>query len=737
MAQVYKDRIIKLLKKNGYEPLKLAHLAKAIGVSPENYEQFKTDFDQLRQAGHVIIGAKNLISLPSLSGQIVGTFRANPKGFGFVTPQQANTHGDLFIPPDATLEAMNGDIVIAKVKKQGKRDGQMKYAGEIIEIIERAKNKFVGILLKHPEGWIVQPDGSGFTEPISVDDVTAKNAIEKDKVIVEILSYPTEKYLARGVIIEVLGKAGRYDTEIKAVIHQFHLPGEFDRECIEQSRQAASKFNPEKVKGREDITDKIIVTIDPPDAKDFDDAISLEKDSEGNWVLGVHIADVSHFVTVDSPLDNEAKLRGNSAYLPGKTIPMLPEILSNGICSLQPQQKRFTKSAFITYDGNGDIISRRYANTIICSTQRLTYLQADGILKGHTKDTKPEVIRLLRNMETLSRVIEQRRTANGMLHLEMPETELILDKSGQVVDATPADTSYPHTMIEMFMVEANEAVASLLDKQNIPFMRRIHPDPDILSTKNLTRLIKAFGYSLPKNPDRKDIQNLLDSVKGQDSSLAVNIAVLRSFEKAQYAPDNIGHYALASRHYCHFTSPIRRYADLLVHRVLDLYLHNRVEDARNDSASQNLTEIGKHITFTEQEAESAENELKTVLILQMLSKKIGETINGVVTGLTNFGIFVQCKKFGIEGLIRMADLGNDSWKYNDKSQSIVGQHSGICIRMGQSLQASITSVNIPARQLNLIPLEPLAKEKSLKKPKKEKRKYSHKQKHSNKRKKRK
>ena len=730
MAQVNKDRIIKLLKRDDYEPLKLSSLAKALGVSSENYEQFKEDFDQLRQAGHVIIGAKNLISLPSLAGQIVGTFRSNPKGFGFVTPQQANTHGDLFIPPNATADAMNGDIVIAKVKKQGKREGQMQYAGEVLEILERAQNKFVGVLLKHPEGWIVQPDGSGFIDPISVDDVTAKGAKEKDKVVVEILSYPTERYLARGVILEVLGKAGRYDTEIKAVIHQFHLPGEFDSDCIEQARKAATQFNPEKIDRREDLTGNVIVTIDPPDSKDFDDAISLEKDSDGNWVLGVHIADVSTFVSTDSPLDIESKKRGNSVYLPGKTIPMLPEILSNGICSLQPEQKRFTKSVFITYDRNADIISRKYANSIICSTQRLTYQQADGILKGHTKDIKSEVIELLKNMEVLSRAIEERRTKNGMLHLELPETELIMDQSGQVVDAMPADTSYPHTMIEMFMVEANDAVASLLDRLNVPFMRRIHPEPDILSMKNLTRLIKAFGFTLPKNPDRKMIQDLLDSVKGQDSSLAVNLAVLRSFEKAQYAPENIGHYALASRHYCHFTSPIRRYADLLVHRDLNLYLQNRVDDIRRQSAAQDLSEIGKHITFTEQEAENAENELKTVLILQMLSKKIGEELNCVVTGLTNFGVFVQCKKFGIEGLIRMADLGPDSWKFNNKTQSILGQNSGVSVRLGQSFQVSIISVNIPARQLNLSPVEPLVKEKPAKTKTrtKEKRKYPKKRK---------
>ena len=705
MAQVYKDRIIKLLKHGDYEPLKLAHLAKALGVGSENYEQFKEDFDQLRQAGHVIVGAKNLISLPSLAGQIVGKFRANPRGFGFVTPQQANTHGDLFIPPDDTANAMTGDIVIAKVKKRGKREGQMQYAGEILEILERSQNKFVGMLHKHPEGWIVQPDGSGFFEPISVDDVTAKGAKEKDKVVIEILSYPTERYLTRGVILEVLGKAGRYDTEIKSVIHQFHLPGEFDSECTKQARQAVSKFVPEKLDGREDLTDKVIVTIDPPDAKDFDDAISLEKDSDDNWVLGVLIADVSNFVTEKSPLDVEAEKRGNSVYLPGKVIPMLPEILSNGICSLQPEQRRFTKSVFITYDRNADIISRKFANSIICSTQRLTYQQADGILKGHTKGIKPEVIELLKNMEELSRIIEDRRTKNGMLHLELPETELIMDKSGQVVDAMPADMSYPHTIIEMFMVEANDAVASLLDRLNVPFMRRIHPEPDILSMKNLARLIKAFGYNLPRNPDRKVLQDLLESVEGKDISLAINLAVLRSFEKAQYAPENIGHYALASRHYCHFTSPIRRYADLLVHRVLNLYLQNRVEDARRESAAYDLSEIGKHITFTEQEAENAENELKTVLILQMLSKKIGNELNCVVTGLTNFGVFVQCKKFGIEGLIRMEDLGPDLWKYNDKN-------SGSFVRLGQSLQARITSVNIPARQLNLTPVEPLVSERT-------------------------
>ena len=705
MPEILKERIIKFLKHPDYTPLKLSQLAKALGVSSEDYPSFKSAFDQLRRAGRVVTGERNLVNLPPLSGRIIGTFRANPKGFGFVIPLEPAAHGDLFIPPDETAAAMTGDIVAAKVVKKGKRAGQMRYKGKIVEILERAQSKLVGTLLKHAEGWVVQPDGTAFTEPISVDDVAAKGAKEKDKVVVEILSFPTEKYLARGVITEVLGRAGQYDSEIASIIHQYHLPTEFDADCIEQARKAAAEFKPEQLEARENITGKVIITIDPPDAKDFDDAISLEKDAQDNWVLGIHIADVSNFVQSNSTLDGEAGTRGNSAYLPGKTIPMLPEILSNGICSLQPGQKRFVKSVYITYDRDANILSRSFANSLMCSTQRLTYQQADKTLKGRTKGIKPEVIELLKNMATLSRAIEKRRTKNGMLHLDLPETELIMDKAGRVVDTRPADDSYPHTIIEMFMVEANEAVASLLDRRNVAFMRRIHPEPDTLSMKNLAKLVKTLGFTMPRTPDRTSIQNLLAAVKDTDYSLAINLAVLRSFEKAQYSPLHIGHFALASTHYCHFTSPIRRYADMLVHRLLGRYLRSKVMPRHQE---QDLAEIGKHITFTEQRAEDAERELTTVLTLIMLSNRIGEKLDCVVTGLAGFGVFVQSRKLGIEGLIQTADLGPDTWKYNPKTQSILGLRSGHSIHLGQAIKVRIISVNIPARQLSVSPVEPLA-----------------------------
>lgn len=708
MLEVYKEQILKILKRRDYKGLKKSQIGKAIGVESDDWQEFNAAFDEMRTDGWLVLSPRNIVSLPSMTSKIIGTFRANPKGFGFVLPREANIAGNLFIPADDTAGAMTGDIVEARVLKKGKRQGQMRYTGKVTEILERSANQFVGTLLKEGKQWYVQPDGNVFTERVSIEDVTAKGAKLKDKVVVEILTYPSEQYLASGVILEVLGRAGQYASETASVIRQFHLPAEFSNECVEQARKAAADFNADGDANREDITGKVVITIDPPDAKDFDDAISIEKDENGNWLLGVHIADVSSFVTEGSPLDVEAKERGNSIYLPQKVIPMLPEILSNGICSLQPKQKRFCKSAYITYDNAGRVVARRYANSVMWSAARLTYQQADQILKGHTKDFDEPVIELLKNMEKLARIIEKRRVENGMLHLALPETELIFDEAGMVVDAEPADDSYPHTIIEMFMVEANDSVAVLIDRLKIPFLRRIHPDPNGLAMKELAKLIKTLGLSMPRNPDRAAIQELLHGVKGKDMELAVNMFVLRSMEKAVYSPLDMGHYALASRHYSHFTSPIRRYADLLLHRILDAHLRGQEKDATDKTK---LTEVGKHISFTEQRAEDAERELKTVLLLQMLSKRLGDEIDGVITGVAGFGIFVRCQKFGIEGLIQLEDIGPDKWKFKRKSHCIIGMNSGCLIQIGQRMKARIVSVNIPARQLDLMPVEPLGEPK--------------------------
>jgi len=705
----YKLQILNTLTRRDYEPMTASQLAGWLGVGKEEAATFQKAVEDLRRNGQIVTDSRKNLMLPPLSDTVIGTFRANPRGFGFLVPITPNAHGDLYIAPADINGAMSGDIVQAKVIRRGKRDGQGRYGGQIIQIIERSSDRFVGTLQRRQNLWFIQPEGKGFFGTILLDDVSASGARENDKVVVEITRYPQNNQPARGAVIRILGRAGRYDTEIRAVMERFSLPEDFDEECRQQARQAVEQFNPDEIGNRADLTEETIITIDPPDAKDFDDAISLRKDRDGNWRLGVHIADVSTFVPMHTPLDKEARRRGNSVYLPGKVIPMLPEVLSNGICSLQPGQRRFTKSVYITYSPDGKVLQTEFDNTVICSTARLTYEEADRILRGKARGFPGEVVALLKDMETLARAIEARRRKAGMIHLDLPETELVYDESGQVIDAHPADDSYPHTIIEMFMVEANEAVAGLLDRFRVPFLRRIHPAPDAQSAKNLGRFIKLFRMKVPRVLDRRAIQDLLDSVKDTPLSYAINTYVLRSLPRAEYSPLHIGHYALASTHYCHFTSPIRRYADLLVHRLLDCYIRGTLNKIGLEEVlpELELREIGRHLTWTEEQADQAEEELKTVLILQMLTKHIGDEMETVVSGLTNFGVFVQCLKFGIEGLIEPGDLGLDEWRYDQRAQAVVGKWSGHSIHLGQPMKVRIVSVNVPARQLFVAPAEPL------------------------------
>ncbi len=709
MLDYYKKALLRHLQSSDYTPVKLNRVAQDLGIAAEAVAMFKEAFEDLRQTGQADYGPGQTVKLPSPGSQIIGTYRANAGGFGFVSPRIPNDQGDLYIAAGKTGDAMTGDLVLAEISKRRSHESSAKLRGRIVDILERGQHRMVGTLVQQAGTWLVQPEASGFLDPIEVEDVAAKSARAKDKVVVEILSYPTDRYLARGAITEVLGRTGHYETEILSVIHRFRLRNEFSDTCLDESRGIVAAFEPGQATGREDLREETIITIDPPDAKDFDDAISLTQNRQGHWVLGVHIADASHFVTPGSELDREAALRGNSVYLPGRTLPMLPEVLSNGICSLQPDQERFTKSAFITYNDRGEVLQRRFANTLIQSSCRLTYLQAHAVLHGRTQGLATNIRQLLKHMETLSRAIEKRRNRAGMIHLDMPETELETDASGLVVGAHPAENGYPHTMIEMFMVEANDAVAALLDRHRVPFIRRIHPPPEPATLKKLGQLVKVFGYNLGREPDRFALQDLLETVRGQGCALAINIAVLRSLAKAEYSPLHIGHYALASPCYGHFTSPIRRYADLMVHRQMEYVLDNQIDQAGQTAAADDLKAIGEHLSRTERAAEEAEQDLKRALILQHLAQRLGDEIQGVVTGLTKFGVFVHCPPYGIEGLIRLSDLGDDHWDYQERFHCVVGSRTGRALSLGQCLKVRIATVNVAGRHLDLVPAQSLTR----------------------------
>ena len=699
MPERYIDAIIKFLAEKSYRPVKPRQLAREMGVSDKQYDTFREAVKRLRDRGRIVLGERSAVMLPQMGKRVVGTFQANPRGFGFVVPENPNAHGDLYVPEGAGGGAMTGDRVVARVQKRGRRGGELRYAGVIVEILERATNRVVGELQQTGDTAFVVPEGSRSAPTVVVRDLPP-GAKPGQKVVVEITEYAESGDLPKGVIVETLGESGPTIVETLAVIRAHGLSDEFPPEALDEARAAAGGFDAAGADGRDDLTGETIVTIDPPDARDFDDAISLYDNGDGTVTLGVHIADVSHFVPEGGELDAEARQRGTSVYFPRRVVPMLPEMLSNGVCSLQEGERRFCKSAFITYGAGARPSKSRVAETVIRSAKRLTYEQAQGICDGRTGGYDARVVELVQAMEKLARRIEARRRDDGMLHLDLPEVELVFDEQDRVVDAAPGDDAYTHTIIEMFMVEANEAVARLFERLNRPVLRRIHPEPDPAGGGQLTSFVRAAGHKIPRDLTRKDLQALLAAVRGKPESYAVNLAVLRTFQQAEYSPRQIGHFALASDAYCHFTSPIRRYADLTVHRMVAEHCRGRLDTRAPEDISE-LTKLGERMTAAERRAEAAEDELREVLILQLLETKIGEEFDGVITGVANFGLFVQSRRFLIEGLVRMADLGDDWWEVEPKTGQVRGERSGRKYRIGDVLKVRIVNVDLARRQLDL------------------------------------
>jgi ribonuclease R len=761
MPDRYTRRILEHLADRRYQPRRIDALAADLAIPDADRAAFDRAVRDLLDQGQVVQGTGQALTLPPMGREIVGIFRLNPRGFGFVVPDALNEHGDLFIPQGNTADALTGDHVRARVIHQPRRvaGGKSPYIGQIIDIIQRADKHYVGNLLKREGRWIVICDGRSLTDPVLIRDPHAKNAKEGDKVVIELIDYPAEDQPAQGVILEVLGEKGLPEIETLGVMRAYGLVERFDAAVTDHARAAARAFDEHAVpKDREDLTGRFIITIDPPDAKDYDDAISLRKISSqesGNrnqeqevgaatgsrslpddaaWELGVHIADVSHFVTPGSPLDLEASKRGNSCYLPRKVVPMLPELLSNGVCSLQEGVHRFCKSCFLYYDAQGNVVGERFARTVIKSVKRLTYLEAQALIDGDLREarkhakTEPrypgELMTALKMMDDLSKIIRTRRLAAGMIVLGLPQVELIYDDAGNVVDAQPEDTSYTHTLIEMFMVEANEAAARLFERFDVPMIRRIHPDPDLHDMGELRNFARVAGYNIPARPSRRELQQLLDAVRGKPAQTAVHFAVLRTLSKAEYSPMLIGHFALASEHYTHFTSPIRRYPDLIVHRGIDAYLRHTADLGDTKHARQKigealrgdpqipdakaLHEIGKHCSATERNAESAERDLRTYLVLDLLAHHLGDDFAGTVTGVTGGGAFIQLDKFLVDGFVKSNDLPGghaERWRLNEHTGAIVAQRSGRAITIGDRFTVRIAKCDPVRRNLELVIIE--------------------------------
>ncbi len=701
------ERILSHINSPDYQPVKPRVIAKQLGLPKDRHRELRKTVKKLAKLGKICYAEKHLVKPRDPAEKkkaekplITGQFRRAAKGYGFVTPigtpRAEGKSRDIFIPLRKTGDAATGDVVKVRLSRQ--RRGEEGPSGAIVEVVERETNQFVGVYVERAGESFVQIDGGVFAEPVPVGDPGAKNAMEGDKVVIEMIRFPTHFHEGEGVIVEVLGARGAPGVDTLSIMREFNLPDRFPIDAMDTARAQAELFD-ESVDDRLDLTGEIIITIDPKDARDFDDAISVERLSNGHWRLGVHIADVSHFVPLGSPLDREARERATSIYLPGRVIPMLPELISNGLASLQPQKVRYAKSAFVEFTEDGARVAAEFHNSAIKSRRRFAYEEVDGFLaspdRWKSKLTKG-VFALLGHMHELAMILRGRRLDGGAIELALPEIKIDLDKKGRVSGAHAVEHTVSHQIIEEFMLAANEAVAESMNDKDLNFLRRVHEPPNPRKLKALTEFVHELGIECDNLQSRFEIKRVLKQVAGEPRERAVHYAVLRSMQKAVYSPQNEGHYALASRHYCHFTSPIRRYPDLVIHRMLDSLASGKCPVDDYDQ----LAVTGEHCSDREQRAEAAERELIKVKLLSYLRRRIGEQMEAVITGVEGFGLFAQGIELPAEGLIRVDSLSDDYYRFDKKSHTLTGHRQGNTYRLGDIVEVEIAHVDVDRRELD-------------------------------------
>jgi ribonuclease R len=691
-------QILALLSKKNYQPLKPKPLAKKLQVPPGRYSEFRKVLKDLLKHGRIELGKNHLIRGAPSHGAATGVFRRAEGGYGFVRPHVVDGHArpEIFIPAGHTLDAVTGDTVVAKITRKSTRVDRGP-TGHILQILERATRQFVGTYFERDGQGYARVDGTVFNHSIFVGDPGAKGAKPDDKVVIEMLRFPTLEDRGEAVITEILGPRGKPGVDTLSVIRAFGLPDAFPEDVLEEAREAAADFDETKLHGREDLTKDVIVTVDPVDARDFDDAVSLTIDPQSkHWQLGVHIADVAHFAPTGGALDREARKRGTSVYLPQRVIPMFPEIISNSLASLQQGRVRYVKSAFIDFTPGGAKTSVRFANAAIKNRRRFTYEDVSTVLAGDAGVRGEAEIELLFRMRDLAMILRKRRIKRGALELSMPEVELEYDADGRVTGAHYVRHDVSHQIIEEFMLAANEAVAEHLSGLGVPFLRRIHPPPEANKLKAFAEFARILGYKIQRETDRFALQRVLEQSTGKPEVYALHYAMLRSLKQAAYSPQEEGHYALASEDYCHFTSPIRRYPDLTVHRLLDRWLRT----GRCGSDETELAALAGHCSRMERRAEIAERELVKSKLLTYMSERIGLELEVIITGVADYGFYGQSETLPIDGLVHVSTMTDDYYYFDERSHSLIGQRTKRRYRLGDKVMVKVVRVDLQRRQLD-------------------------------------
>jgi len=701
------DRVMRLVVSADYRPSKPKQIATALKLGLDEYRELRRVIKQLVLEGRLLYGSNHLvISVGAIGGpddSLRGTFRRAMGGdFGFVRPNHAEDDSDvpddIFIPAGHTAGAMEGDLVNVEVRPS-RRGGN---EGRVTEVLQRARRQFTGTFRTIDGEAAVFLDGTHYEAPVSIGDVRGLPLTNDDKVFVEIVDYPDESGAGgEAVILERLGSNKNPAIDTLSIIRQYALPDAFPESVLDAARQQADAFSDEEVpEARKDLTDMLTITIDPFDARDFDDAISLQRE-EGRWRLWVHIADVSHFVPAGSPIDEEARKRATSVYLPDRVIPMIPEIISNHLASLQPDRMRLVKTVEIEIQDDLTITHTEVHNGAIHSDLRLNYEQVDQFLanpESRVEAWSAPICELLTEMHTLAMKMRKARFKGGALSMDMPDIKLDLDKSGKVRGAHRVEHTESHQIIEEFMLAGNQAVSTWLDDLGLNHLHRIHPPPDRRKLRQLSSFVKDLGIDAGTVESRFDIQKVLDSVDETPLEDAVNFAVLKSMNKAIYAPQLEGHYALDMEHYCHFTSPIRRYPDLTVHRLVQKILDKK---ATPDDPFASLVKLGHHCSDMERNAAAAERELVQLKLLHFLNKHVGETMEAVISRVFADGIHARCVKLPVDGFIPITTLPNDQYRFERRGHMISGFRQGNRFRLGDLLTVKVSKVDLQDRQLYL------------------------------------
>ncbi|WP_156288412.1 ribonuclease R [Oceanobacillus salinisoli] len=707
-----KDRILTFFNESGTKPLAVEEIEQELGIQEAvDFKELVIALNQLEEAGELVRTRKNRFGLPEKMNLIRGKVQMHQKGFAFLIPDEEG-QSDVYIHASDLASAMNNDKVLVRIEKYGK-DGD-RPEGQVIRILERAVHQVVGTFEDNRSFGFVIADDKRIPNDIFIPKGSTHGAVGGHKVIARITKYPEGRKSAEGEIVQILGHKNDPGIDIISIIYKHGITIDFPEEVLEQAANTPETIDEEEIQGRRDLRDELIVTIDGADAKDLDDAVTVKKLDNGNYKLGVYIADVSYYVEEGSPIDVEAFERGTSVYLVDRVIPMIPHRLSNGICSLNPQVDRLTLGCEMEINTSGQVVNHEIFQSVIKTTERMTYTDVNKILVDNDEELRRRyepLVPMFEEMEKLAEILRGKRMGRGAIDFDFKEAKVLVDEEGKATDVILRERSVAERLIEEFMLAANETIAEHFHWMDVPFIHRIHEDPDDGKLQNFFEFLASLGIAVKGTANEihpQALQKVLEEIQGEPEEMIVSKLMLRSMKQAKYDPNGIGHFGLATDFYTHFTSPIRRYPDLIVHRLIRTYLINKQLDKKTTSHwKERMPEIARHTSERERRAVDAERETDELKKAEFMQDKVGEEFTGVISSVTNFGMFVELPNT-IEGLIHVSFLTDDYYHYDDRSHALIGERTANIYRVGDEVKVKVAGVNVEehAVDFELVGAEP-------------------------------